>query len=303
VWRFTTAPIGPADHFTWEPILATQSPATPFNVSVTARDVFENVVTNFSGTALVTGRTVQDTQTYSLYDSLSSSAYSAFENATVGYSFTPNTDLIVTSFNGVGKVSLWSDDGILIGTHPPLHLRAGKTYRLGMYSPGIATNYLRFDGPSTFPHGMLNQAYEGTGDAFPTRPHPARWWQVSFGYVVTTLSSPILSQSVPFTAGSWNGLLSIPSTGWIQLTASNNNVTGNANLFEVAENMRLEIGRTALGEPVLRFHSVAGRSYLIEASQDLSAWIPFGSTIPGSGAVIERPISLDGSRAFFRLVR
>lgn len=303
VWRFTTAPIGPVDHFTWDPILSTQAPAQPFNASVTARDAFENVVTNFAGAALVTARTVENMETYPLYSSLSSSAYSTFENATVGYSFTPNTDLIVTSFNSAGKASLWTDDGILIGTHPPIHLRAGRTYRLGMYSPGTVTNHLRFDGPSTFPHGTLNQAYEGTGDAFPTRPHPARWWQLSLGYVVPTLSSAIISQSVQFTAGSWNGSISIPSTGVIQLDASDDTgVTGKANLFLVADQIHVQIARSTAGELVLRFNSIAGVAYTIQTSQDLNAWAPV-TTVYGSGGMIEWPFTSGENAAFFRVFR
>ena len=303
VWRFTTAPIGPVDHFTWEPILSPQSPATAFSVSVTARDAFENVVTNYSGAATVTARNVQATQSAALYSAFSASAYATFENATVGYSFTPNADLIVTSFDSAGR-RIWTDDGILVGTHPPIHLRAGKTYRLVTYSPGLATNYMHFDGPSTFPHGTLNQAYEGTGDAFPNRPHPARWFQISFGYTVNTLSSPVLSQSAQFTAGSWTSAINIPSTGWIQLSATDNAAaTGNANLFLVADNMRLEIARTPAGQLVLRFSSMAGQTYWLETSQDLNAWVPFGSSIPGSGGIVEQPVTAGGSPAFFRLVR
>ena len=251
----------------------------------------------------MTARTVEATQSAALYNAFSSSAYATFENATVGYSFTPNADLIVTSFDAAGR-RIWTDDGILVGTHPPVHLRAGKTYRLGMYSPGLVTNYMHFDGPSTFPHGTLNQAYEGAGDSCPTRPHPARWFQISFGYTVNTLSSPILSQSAQFTAGSWNGPIGIPSTGWIQFLASDNaGATGNANLFLVSENLRLEIVKSLAGDLVLRFSSMAGQTYWLETSQDLNTWVPFGSSIPGSGGIMERPVTAEGSPAFFRLVR
>ena len=303
VWRFTTAPIGPVDHFTWEPILSTQSPAIPFNVSITARDAFENVVTNFSGTATLTARIVQDIEPQTLYQfhSVPSTAYVAMENTTVAYSFTPHTDLI--AFTTMPKGRLWTEDGILLDPYLPAHLQAGKTYRYGMYSPGTVTNYLDFEGPSTFPHGTINQAYEGTGDAFPTRPHPARWWHLAMTYMATTLSPSMLSQSLQFTSGAWNGPISIPFEGKIQLTtADSSGANGKANLFLVADEMRLEILQSHAGGATLRFNSIFDVSYSIQRSHDLNTWVPL-ITIHGTGGVIERTFSLDDSPAFFRLAR
>lgn len=47
VWQFTTRGV---DHFVWEPIPGTQYVSQPFPVTVTAKDVFETTVSNFTGT-------------------------------------------------------------------------------------------------------------------------------------------------------------------------------------------------------------------------------------------------------------
>ncbi|HTD86602.1 MAG TPA: hypothetical protein VK850_08490, partial [Candidatus Binatia bacterium] len=226
----------------------------------------------------------------------------AYENATVGYSFTPSQDLLVIGFQGQpgAKVSIWTDDGMLLGSQPPIQLFANRTYRLGSYLPGTSTNYLRFDGVSTFAHGTLKEAYEGTGDAFPNRTHPARWWQVDLTYIATSLSSPVLSQAIQLSGGSWNGALGIPSTGLIDLRAADSGGhIGIANLFNVAESLRIQFVKN-LG---LRFVATPGREYLIQASGNLTDWVPFGSPIHATGTIIERPISQANTRGFFRVQR
>jgi hypothetical protein len=236
------------------------------------------------------------------------SVFAAFENSTVGYSFTPTADLMVVglrSYSGE-KVSLWTDEGILLGTLPPIQLLANRTYRVGVYSAGVTTNYLRFDGFSTFAHGTLNQAYEGAGDAFPTVQHPARWWLVDVEYVVTALPAPIFSEPVSLNGGSWTGPISIPAPGVVYLRASDpGGHIGIANVFSVAESLRLEIVRSPSGEVKLRFQTATGRDYAIETSSTLASesWLPFGTTIPGTGGIIERPLSSGGAPAFFRLKR
>jgi hypothetical protein len=305
VWRFTTAPVGPLDHFTWVPIASPQSPGAPIDVTLSARDAAENLVTNVIGPVTAIARNVSSLETNSLLGEATGAAFTSFDNATVGYSFTPNTDMLVVGFrsDAGGKVSLWREDGVLLQGWPA-QLLAGRTYRLGAYVPGTATNYLRFDGPSTFPHGTLNEAYEGTGDAFPTRPHPARWFMVDLIYAVPTLSEPIASSVVGFTGGWWNDAITVPSAGLVQLQATDaSGQIGAAILFTVASNLRLELVRGLAGELSLRFPTAAGRDYFLETSGTLStnSWVPFGSAISGTGSVIDRPVSPASAPAFFRL--
>lgn len=304
VWRFATAPAGPLEHFTWDHVPSPQSPGAPFNISFSARDAADNLLSNFTGSVMVNACTVQDLSTNRLQDESMPSAFATHENSTVGYSFTPNADLLVLGFQpyAAGKVSLWTDAGILLG-NPPLHLFAGRTYRIGVYSLGLATNYLRFDGLSTFAHGVLHQAYEGAGDAFPTQPHPARWWLLDLIYAVPTLSSPITSM-VQLDGGSWNGSITIPSPGLVLLKASDQDGRmGFANLFTVAEGLRLHAITTASGQLLLRFSTVAGANYLLETSSTLGSWSPVEPAIPGTGSAVERSISPALPAAFFRVQR
>jgi hypothetical protein len=305
VWRFTTAPVGPLDHFALGPIASPQLSGVPVNVSLGARDAADNSITNLATTVTLSAHMVETLSTNSLQGEVLPSVFVTHENATVGYSFTPSADLLALGFRSqpVGKVSLWTDEGIRLGD-PPVQLFAGRSYRLGLYSAGLTTNYLRFDGFSTFAHGTLNQAYEGTGDAFPTRPHPARWWLVDLIYAVPGLSAPIVSGPVSLSGGSWGGSITIPSPGLVELRASDNSGhAGIANLFTVAENFRLDIIRNPAGELLLRFPTVAGRQYAIETSTTLApnSWSPLGATISGTGNVIEWSVSAADAQRFFRL--
>ena len=305
LWRFTTAPVGALDHFTWEPIPSPQTPGTPVGVTLSARDGAENLVTNVTGSVTVTARNVSSLETNSIQGDAAGAAFTTFENATVGYSFTPDTDLLVIGFRSDpgSKVSLWRDDGVLL-SGLPVQLSAGRTYRLGTYSAGTATNFLRFDAPSTFAHGTIHQAYEGAGDAFPTVPHPARWFMVDLIYAVPTLSAPITASAAEFNNGWWNGAITVPSAGLVQLQAADTTGhAGVANLFVVASDLRIELVRGMESGMTLRFPSVAGRDYFLETSGTLGTndWTPFGSLIPGTGGLIEQSVSPGGAPAFFRL--
>src|SRR5207249_4046652 len=143
-------------------------------------------------------------------------------NYTLGYSFTPNTNLTVTHFRhyfGV-KVSLWTDSGTLLASQPvvslngtwretalavPITLLAGQTYRVGVYSGG-GNYYGRFDEPSIFPNGVINQELYASGDAFLVNPDGWRYISLDLRYTTGTsvpvALTPLLSG--PFTNGSWS---------------------------------------------------------------------------------------------------
>jgi len=307
VWRFTTAPVGPLDHFTWESIPSPQSPGAPFTATVTARDAAENLIPNFEGQITLSGNTVTGTATNNLLGEVAPSVFSTFENSTVGYSFTPNTDLLVVGFRQFSgaKVSLWTDGGSRLGPQLPIQLQAGRTYRLGLYSPNVATNYLFFDGLSTFAHGTLHESYEGAGDAFPTNSNPARWWLVDLIYSVPSLGGDAITPNlISLSNGVWSSPLSIANPALIQLRADDaQNHSGLANIFNVRDRVTLKLVRSAAGELSLRFSPSARRNYHLETSATLApnSWSPFGSTIPGTGAVIDRPLSPGIANAFFRL--
>ncbi|MEI6766445.1 MAG: T9SS type A sorting domain-containing protein [Bacteroidota bacterium] len=143
---------------------------------------------------------------------------------TLGYSFTPNVNIIVTGLRRYfgTKISIWNDAGTLIfsqavsGTDgtwtqttlaTPVTLLAGVTYRIGAYTGG-SNYYWKYGGSSTFANGTINASYEIGGDAFPTSTDGVSWWFVDLAYsgcassrtAVTVTVTPAPSAPSPVTA-------------------------------------------------------------------------------------------------------
>lgn len=117
---------------------------------------------------------------------------------TLGYAFTPSTNLIVTHVRHYfgTKVEIWTDTGTLLASQnvtsvpgtwvetplsTPIQLTSGIRYRVAAYSAG-GNYYWRTDLGGTFPYGTIDQGYEISGDAFPTSSDAVRWWFVDLRY-------------------------------------------------------------------------------------------------------------------------
>lgn len=234
VFDFQTGALGSLDHFTWTPLSTEPQAQTGFQVTVTARDRFNNVLSNYNSTATLSAGTLPPEEEAPLSQSLLSApnftASTVLDRSTTGYSFTPNQDLWVNglrSFSGT-QWSLWTDAGILVANHSvstpsrswaatpldrPVPLLAGKTYRLGVYAPSLAAHYGRFDLPNVFAHGVIHQSYVGAGLGFPANPHPAQWWFVDLDYQAQS-PAPLPDmppRSATFSQGTWTGTLTIPA--------------------------------------------------------------------------------------------
>ncbi|MFZ4414176.1 MAG: choice-of-anchor R domain-containing protein, partial [Bacteroidales bacterium] len=122
-------------------------------------------------------------------------------NWTLGYSFTPSTDLTITAVRRYygSKISIWTDAGTLLvsqavsGTDgtwtqvnlaTPIILTAGVTYRIGVYNNGGF--YGRSDMDTTFAKGVIVNAYQSTGDVMPTGASGGKWWLVDLVYAIPT---------------------------------------------------------------------------------------------------------------------
>jgi hypothetical protein len=251
IWSFTTRSIGPVDQFVWSAIHSPQPAGTPIPVVLTAVDAARNVVTNFNGSVALSGGAVTGTTLYSVLGDLSSAILATYDRATVGYSFTPNTDLEVTHLRHYSgeKVSIWTEEGVLIASREvtnqpntwsetpltqPIQLLAGRRYRVGVYSGALATNYARFDVPIAFAHGVLHQSYDGVGDALPTNTHPARWWLVDLKYAVRALQpvSIIPSDTGDFVNGVWVGQVVAVAAGIDNLILRADDALGHVGLTE-----------------------------------------------------------------------
>jgi hypothetical protein len=241
VWRFTTAPVASVDHFGWDVIPSPQLAGASVPVKLTALDAANNPVTTFAGPVNLSAASVSSSTTGTLLNSPAPESFAAFDRATVGYSFTPSQDLLVTGIRHYSgrKVSVWTDSGALLGSTlvsgtpgswhetpiTPIQLFAGKTYRVGLYSPSYETNYLRLDGTPAFAHGTLLTSYQGQGDAFPTNVHSARWWLLDLTYSAQTLQPIVVTPNTAgvFSNGTWNGTVTLTNAANVLLRAEDAN--------------------------------------------------------------------------------
>ena len=231
VWRFRTSPIGAPDRFLWDSP-PTAAAGEPFTVTLAARDSHNHHVNGVSGTAHLGAVALNTSSPHRLLQNESPTALNEFAATTVGYSFTPSSDLWVQSLRSLtsGKISLWTDIGLRLASvtvagpdgswkeatlDPPLSLLAGRTYRLGVHAGSSTRFFNRFDGASAFPHGNINQGYLGDGDGFPTQPHPAQWWMVNLEYLVAQPFDLTVTPSATgtFASGLWTGPITLPQAG------------------------------------------------------------------------------------------
>jgi extracellular elastinolytic metalloproteinase len=224
VWQFTTWSSGPLDHFEWENVPSPQFINAPFSSTVRAKDSYGYVVGAFTGAvdlACSAGGGVLSTNILGGEDHSSS----GLGTYTIGYEFTPNTNITVTHvrhYSG-SKVSIWSDAGVLLASQAvtsiagqwvetplstPLELFAGQAYRVGFYTGG-GSFYRATNMPTTFEHGTIGSSYYSTSDAFPSSTTSGRYL-VDLSYKAGS-SRPILitPESVDFISGIWTGALTV----------------------------------------------------------------------------------------------
>lgn len=214
---------GQLDHFAWSIVSPTQYVGVPFNATITALDVFNNAATAFAGNANLFTAVAGGLFTNYFLGNIVPTVTTA-GSFTLGYSFTPSTNITVThvrSYFGA-KVSIWDDSGALLAAQglsapagtwsetplsSPLALNAGRTYRVAAYSGG-SSYYWRLDGLNSFTNGVINGSYDSVGDTFPTTPDSARWWFVDLRFTGGSAVAPLApAVAGPFTNGMWTGNL------------------------------------------------------------------------------------------------
>ncbi|NVO01300.1 MAG: hypothetical protein HXX09_01225 [Bacteroidetes bacterium] len=142
---------------------------------------------------------------------------------TLGYSFTPSSNLTVSAVRSYfgSKVTIWDNTGVLITSQAvsgasatwtqtalasPIILTAGVTYRIGIFTNGGNYYWNSTPASSIFTNGVMNAAYESSGDVFPTGTSTPQWWLVDIVYSVGTgcVSSrvPVSVTVNPFSAPS-----------------------------------------------------------------------------------------------------
>jgi hypothetical protein len=222
----TVAP-GQIDHLAWSGISSPQSNGVPIGVTVSAQDYFNSTVSNFTGPVALSGSYIGAYRTNTFFGNIAYTVTHSPGNFTFGYSFTPNTNILVTtvrSYFGT-KVSIWTDAGVLLTSQnvtsvpgtwvetplsTPVLLLAGQTYRLGVFTGG-GTGYGRLDQASTYPDATINQAYYTTADGFPTLDDTIHYAFVDIRYTVgISVPLPVTpTNSASFTNGVWSGSVTV----------------------------------------------------------------------------------------------
>jgi uncharacterized repeat protein (TIGR01451 family) len=212
---------GQLHHFSWENIPASVLIGEPVAVTVTAKDYFENTVSNFTGTISFSATAVGGNPGQTILDSpVHTDSYTYPQTA--GYAFTPNTNIVVTHVRHYSgeRVSIWTDDGSLMVSQPvssvpgtwletalptPVELSAGVRYRVTVFR-GSQSLYVRYPIPSQFDHGTIDQGYYSYDDAFPTYSSSELGF-VDLSYVAGSLSDLAITPTASgnFVAGMWSG--------------------------------------------------------------------------------------------------
>jgi hypothetical protein len=309
----------PPDHFTWSLIPSPQYAGQAFHVTNTALDISNNQVNymlpvNFNawapGTApatnIILGPPVLP-DTY--FDGL---------ELTLGYSFTPKTNLVATAVRSYygDKVSLWTDTGLLLvsrtvvsvpGTwvetplSTPVVLLAGVTYRIGVHENNI-TYYFDDTQQTSFPNGTISAYWATLGDVFPNSPDAVTYY-VDLRYSTDLRSVPISpAVSGNFINGSWSGNLAVlqPAAG-VTLQAGIPGHSGQSLPFNVLNAPGLSIAASG-GSVVISWPTTAV-GFNLEKESNLSAgsWTTVTNTpaVVGSKNVITNTST--AATTFYRL--
>jgi hypothetical protein len=237
----------------WGAVSTPQTENLPFNASLTAYDTYGNIATGFNGTVNLT-TLFNQTVSESGFGNISPSNYAGGGTYTVGYSFTPNINMLVTAVRSYfgNRVSIWTNTGTLLASQSlsgsvqtwltgqlstPIALQAGVTYRIGAYTNGQAS-YYGSNMSANVPYGVINAGYEIPGAAFPTISDGIQWWFVDL--VATFLAPapvPMTPTTATFTNGVWNGNISVTQpTLAVRLHADDGNGhTADSSTFDVLE--------------------------------------------------------------------
>lgn len=219
---------GKVHHFSFSGIPSPQTTNRPFSVSVSALDISNNLVTNFSGDVGLSFLAAPTDLGNTLLNGVPH-ATTPDTGGTIGYAFTPSTNLVLTGVRHYAGyyMSLWTDDGVLLLKHElprtagfwvdstlaaPVALKAGKTYRIAFFTGGL-TWYGLAASPGNFPHGTFGPAFQTAGEGFPNGSPPSSWPLADLRYRIDApLAAPVIPASVnQFVNGRWSGALSFAS--------------------------------------------------------------------------------------------
>ncbi len=311
------------DHLAWGTIGATQSAGAPVSVTLQAENLTDGAATGFTGPVSLSAYTSGTGASATILDGLTPSAWVYGSEMTLGYDFTPSTNVQVIAVRGYNTdlVSIWDGRGALLASlfvsasgswveaalTEPIPLAAGTTYRIGADIPESADGDFSTAWPSTFAYGRVGQTfYYAFGNAFPNSVYGT-----GEGPLVDLVCQPVFTNSVavsPVSSGSFSGGL------W----------SGTVTLGQEATNVVLEAndgaGHTGLSAPltVLETYQLLapqglpgggfqfsvsgpqGAGFSILASTDLVNWVVVTNFASPGGTVRFIDPATNSGKRFYR---
>ncbi len=291
--------VGQIHHFEFAPIPSQQYAGEPFAVTVTALDYEGGVVTDYTGPLPLVART-PSTQVFNFLGNIPPTT-SFSGNYTVGFGFTPTTDITVTHFRHYfgTKASIWTDNGNLLVSQPlfgatgtwnetllstPVVLRAGIRYRYGVYSGNGALHYVGLNLPQS-QHAVLHGEYESGGDNFiGSGPHGGHYYLLDLGFeagsIALTPASP--AALTGFSGGVWSGNVTVlePVQNTVLKVDDGDGHRGVAEAIQVGLHNDLAISLSTSNERPELGDQVTWTSTVRYLGPDVSAGVVVRQTLP-----------------------
>ncbi|MGD0260917.1 MAG: C10 family peptidase [Verrucomicrobiota bacterium] len=312
------------DHLVWGALASTQSLNTPFGVTITAQNLTNGPVAGFTGPVALSAYATGLGSSSTVIGSLSSGYYVYGSEMTLGYAFTPNTNVQVTAVRGYStdNVSIWTGSGTLLTSQAvsasgswveaalatPITLTGGTTYRVASHLPaGMHGYYLPSSWPTTFANGTVGQNfYYSYGDVFPTTVYgtgegPLVDLRYSVAFSNSIAVSPTSSGS--FVNGVWSGNLTVSqSTTNIVLKADDGaGHTALSTPFNVITPFQLlSPHRLAGGQFQFTVFSTPGQHLQILASSNLLSWTTNATLTNNTGTTNFTDSTTGLSKRFYR---
>ena len=311
------------DHLVWGALASTEPLSTPFGVTITAQNVTNGPAVSFTGPVALSASASGLASSATIIGNLSPNGYFSGSEVTDGYSFTPNTNVLVTAVRSYSsdQVSIWTDSGTLLGSQStsssgswvetpmatPIMLSAGTTYRVCARIPaGANADYRSTSWPTTFANGAVGQNYYWAfGDVFPASIHGT-----GEGPLVDLRYSVAFSNAIPisptssgaFVGGVWNGTITI-SQGATNVVLKADDGAGHTALstpFNLATPIRLlSPKRVAGSQTQFTITSAPGQHLQILASTNLMSWIT-NATLTNSTGTTNYTDSTSLTKRFYR---
>lgn len=305
--------------YEWQLETAEREALKPFAVKLSARDAGGDVVRDTAGPVQLEVQGPAGPSRTAL-SPVGFPREGSHANNTSGFGFLVMKDMWVTHLRCLAgeKVTLWEESGQMLATASfqynssvwqeapianPIQLRAGRRFRIATYS-GEPTRDFQSDAAPVPGDFQIYWSYTGYGDTFPKETFNNPYQLTDFRYQLSARrpEATVIPRTVELVKGEWMGTVRVAASGTeFQLTATDllgRNGRSTPFALQTIPEVRIE---TASNKTMAL--APTGYRVRIEASTDLTLWIPFGDSWISDGTPRPWPTPLsDTDTRFFRLV-